>query len=401
MPTFAYIARDQAAQIRRGVEDAPSTAALVNTLRTRGWLVTDIRPASSTTRSYNPFDWLPPRSIDIELSLQQLAVMIRSGLTLLAAIRTVAEQATRSSMRRIWAEVADSIQQGSGLADAMEKHGRFPAMAVHLIRVGEQTGTLEPVLTRAAASMERRRLLRSSLLTAMAYPAVVLVAAIGVAIFMVFYIIPKIKVVLKVLGRKLPAMAQSLVDISEFAQTRLPGILGVVLLLTGGIILLYVTPRGRLFFDRLMLRLPLLGHLLRLSATIQFSYALGTLLRSGVTLVEGLATVGKLLSNRSAMMVVRGAREAVIRGGGLADQLANPWVFMPMLPRMVAVGESAGTLDDVLDEAARFHETQLQVAIRRLSILVEPAVVVVVGGMVGYVYIAFFMAMMAITGSVK
>jgi type IV pilus assembly protein PilC len=164
---------------------------------------------------------------------------------------------------------------------------------------------------------------------------------------------------------------------------------------------LYLTPRGRLFIDRQTLLQPILGYLLRLSATVQFSYALSTLLRSGVTLSEALGTVSGLHSNRYAARVVAAAQDAVNRGGNLSDQLNDRKVYLPMLPRMVAVGETSGTLDDVLDEVAKFHENQLQVAIRRLSVLIEPAVVVFVGGIVGFVYIAFFMALFSVTGSVK
>jgi type II secretory pathway component PulF len=445
MASFSYIARDAAAQLRKGVEEAASATALVASLRDRGWLVVDVRPGSAPrTVKFDPAPWafvalgliaivaglqfkevaryvlfviggliqipavgvlisrrLPPLSGDVEVSFLQLAIMLRSGLTLLSALRTVSEQANRPSMRRVWAAVAQEIQQGAGLGDAMAKHRCFPVMAVQLIRVGEKTGTLEPVLSRAADSMERRRQLRTNLMTAMAYPAIVFFAAIGVASFMILYLIPKLQVVLAALGRKLPPITQALLDVSNFVQDYLPGIVAGILGLVACIVIAYFTPRGRLFFDRLNLRLPLLGYLLRLSATVQFAYALGSLLRSGVTLTEALGTVSSLHSNRQAALTVVAAQDAVNRGGALADQLTNHWVYMPMLPRMVTIGEQSGTLDDVLDEVAAFHESRLQVAIRWLSVWIEPAVVVFVGGIVGFVYIAFFMALFSISGSSK
>jgi type IV pilus assembly protein PilC len=235
----------------------------------------------------------------------------------------------------------------------------------------------------------------------MAYPAIVFVAAIGVAVFMMVYVIPKLQILLNVLGKKLPAITQALLDVSTFVQNYLPAIVGGIVVLTASIVTLYLTPGGRLFIDRLTLRVPILGNLLQLSATIQFSYAMATLLRSGVTLTEALGTVSGLHSNQYAARKVAAAQEAVNRGGTLADQLTDRHVYKPMLPRMVVVGEASGTLDEVLDEVAKFHESQLQVTIRRLSVLIEPAVVVVVGGMVGFVYIAFFMALFAVSGSSK
>jgi type IV pilus assembly protein PilC len=280
----------------------------------------------------------------------------------------------------------------------MAKFRCFSPMVIQLVRVGEQTGTLEPVLNRAAGALERRRILWTQMLTAMAYPAVVCVAAIGVAGYMILGVIPKLQKLLVSLGRKLPAITQALLDVSDFFQVYLPAILGGMVGLILIVTTIYLTARGRLAIDRAALRLPLLGYLFRLSATTQFSYALGTLLRSGVTLVESLRTVAGLHSNRYAGSIVLAARDAVVRGGNLADQLMVPSVYMPMLPRMVAVGEAAGTLDDVLDEVARFHESQLQVAIRRLSVLIEPIIIIVVGGIVGFVYIAFFVALFSVAG---
>src|SRR5262245_43510932 len=171
MPTFTFTARDPAGRPREGTQEAASAAALVNTLRERGWLVLDVKAAGGDAATdwatlLNPFAWLPPKSVDVEVSLQQIAVMLRSGITLLSAMKTVAEQARRPSMRKVWENVAERIQEGSSLADAVGSHACFPHLVVQLIRVGEQTGTLEPVLTRAAESLERRRNLRASLLTA-------------------------------------------------------------------------------------------------------------------------------------------------------------------------------------------------------------------------------------------
>jgi len=406
MPLFSYDARNGAGQPQRGTLEAASAAALVNSLRARGWLVLNVRSADSTTGTdlltlLNPFAWLPPRLVDIELSLQQIAVMVRSGLTLLSSLRTVAEQAPRASMRRVWADVAERIQQGSSLADAMTAHRCFSHTVLQLVRVGEQTGTLDQVLSRAAEALERRRLLRTRVLSALMYPAIVLAAAIGVASFMVLSVVPKLRRFLAALGRRLPAMTQMLVDISDFAERYLPAI-GIGLLgLTGAMILVYRWPPGRLFVDRWLLRLPVVGQLLRLGATVQFAHGLGVLLRSGVTLVEGLRTVEQMHRNQYLAGRVAEARQTVLGGGSLAAPLAERGAYMPMLSRMVAVGESAGTLDEVLEEVARFHDNQLQNAIRQFSAIVEPVIIVVVGSIVGFVYIAFFVALSSAAGGFK
>lgn len=405
MSTFAYVARDRGGRVQRGLEQAESPNAAVAMLRGRGWAVIDVQAAAEVPKSVgemlaaaHPGRWLPPRSIDVELSLNQLAVMLHGGLTLLAAMRTTSEQCRRLSMRRVWEDVGRRVQAGSSFADAMAAHRCFSRLIVQLVRVGEQTGTLEAVLRRGADVLERRRGLRTSLLTALAYPTLVLIAAFGVTGFMVFNVIPKIEVFLSSLGRKLPPMTQSLIDISHYLRQHAVHIVAGAAGLVGLSITLYSWPPGRLFIDRTLLRVPVLGHLLRLAATALFSRALGMLVRSGVTLLEALRTVEGLHRNHFLRQSIAAARDIVIQGGSLAEGLGANRAFLPMLPAMVTVGESTGTLDDVLDETARFHEEHLQAAIRRFSIIIEPVIIVVVGGIVGFVYIAFFMALFAAAG---
>ncbi|HYV38784.1 MAG TPA: type II secretion system F family protein [Gemmataceae bacterium] len=400
MPVFSYVGRDAAGRPQRGTQEAPTAAAVVSSLRQRGWLVLDVRSQSSGGSARGKaFLLLQPRSLSIEISFLQLAVMLRSGLTLLAALKTLAEQNTSRSMAYVWDDVATRIQQGSSLGDAMAAHRCFGHIVVQLIRVGEQTGTLEQVIGRAADTLERRRLLFTQIATALTYPAIVLAAAIAVTAYMVVGLIPKLRVFLNALGRRLPPMTQSLLDISEFATTYGAQIGIGLLVLTVALIALYLWPPSRMIIDRMLLRVPLVGSsILRTAATVQFAHGLGVMLESGITLVEGLRTVQGMHRNRYVAAHVAKTREAVLKGSGLAEPLADGNVFMPMLPRMVAVGEAAGTLDDVLAEVAKFHELQLQITIRRFSTLIEPAIVVVVGTIVGYVYIAFFMAMFAAAG---
>jgi type IV pilus assembly protein PilC len=405
MPNFAFTARDSTGATQRGVLEADSPPAAVQELRDRGWLVLDVR-AEEVTKSLaeqlaalHPRQWLPARSVDVELSLRQIAVMLRSGLTLLESLSQAVEQAQRPAMGRIWRSVAEEIQEGSSLADAMAEHARFSPMVIQLVRVGEQTGNLEPVLTRAADSLEHRRQLLTSTLTALAYPSVVVVAAMGVAAFMALNVIPKLEKFLSTIGRQLPPMTQLLLDIVHaFQAYALYGLLGLAIAIAAGVAL-YFWPPGRFWIDRLSLRIPLIGNLFRLAGTVAFAQSLSALLNSGITLLEGLRTIERLQRNRYLSERVSAARVAVMQGSSLGSPLGAPYAFMPMLSRMVAVGESAGTLDEVLNEVARFYEDQLQRAIKRFSVIVEPVIIIVVGGIVGFVYIAFFMALFAAGGA--
>ncbi|MGE3536613.1 MAG: type II secretion system F family protein [Candidatus Tectimicrobiota bacterium] len=407
MPTFLYTARDAAGRTQRGASEAPSPAALVGDLRARGWLVLDVRAATERPdwrlllARANPLYWLPPRSVDVELALQELAVMLRSGLTLLTALRTVGEHSARHAMRQVWQQVAERIQEGASFAEALSQHRCFSRLVIQLMRVGEQTGTLEQAMGRAAETLERRRQLKASLRTALTYPLIVLVMALGVSAFMVLWVIPKLRNLVTAFGRRLPAMTQLLLDLSAFVQAYMLHGLLLGLALGGLLTLGYLWPPGRLWMDRLGLRIPILGRVFRLAGTTTFAYGLGVLLRSGITLLEGLRTVESLLGNRYLARCVATARERVLQGGSLAEPLASGQAFMPMLPRMVAAGEASGTLDEVLEEVARFHEAQLQSTVRQLSVLIEPIIIVVVGGIVGFVYVAFFLTLFAAAGAVR
>ena len=405
MPAFAFQARDAAGRPQRGSLEAATPSAVAQSLRQRGWLVVNVKAAAEERTlqqqlaAINPMQHLPPRSVDIELSCLQLAVMLRGGLTLLTGLQAVSQQASRPTLRRVWSQVASRLSEGSSFAEAISEAKCFPRLLVQLVRVGEQTGNLEQCIERATQTMEGRRRLRASLLTALAYPMLVLVAAIGVTAFMVVGVIPKLKTFLDGMGKKLPPMTQLLVDISDWVQVYALHIVVGLMILTVSAIVLYFHPSSRLKVDRWLLRVPILGKLFRLAGTASFARALGILVRSGITLLEGLRTAEGLLHNRYLASRVSAARQAVMQGGTLAEPLAAEFAFMPMLGRMVAVGESAGTIDDVLDEVARFHENQLQAAIRQLSALVEPLIIVVVGGIVGFVYISFFLALFSAGGA--
>jgi len=402
MPVFAYNARDRSGRPQTGNQEAPTAANLAESLRARGWLVIAVEVSagkdSELAAALDPRLLLPVRSLDVEIALQQVAVMLRSGLTLLNALKTAADNADRLRLRRILHRVAERIQEGSSFADALAEHRTFSRLVIQLTRVGEATGHLDLVLTRAAEVLERRRLLRLQVLTAVSYPLVTLTAAIGVATFMVVSVIPKLTVFLKAMGRKLPPSTQSLVDISEWIK--LHGMLAgtIILFALATVIAFYFTIAGRLACDKLLLRLPLLGKVFRVAGTALFARAFGILVSSGVTVLEGLQTVEGLGRNRHLNGIVARARQEVFNGGGLSVPLAQRNGFMPMLAHMVAVGEASGTLDDVLDEVARFHEAQLASLIKQLTALAEPAIIVLVGGIVGYVYISFFLAIYAVAG---
>ena len=196
----------------------------------------------------------------------------------------------------------------------------------------------------------------------------------------------------------LPAITQSLLDFSVWVRVNGVTVAAMIFLAVAASIVVYMWPPGRSAIDRWMLRIPVLGKVLRLAGTVTFSSSLGVMLKSGITVLEALRTVEGLHGNTYLAAQVAHAREYVMEGGDLATPLGKKYPFMPMLSSMVAVGENTGQLDEVLDRVTRFHEAQLKAAIKKLSAMIEPMTIVLVGGIVGYVYLAFFMALFAAGG---
>ena len=272
---------------------------------------------------------------------------------------------------------------------------------MQLVRVGEATGNLDTALRGSAEHLERTRQMRLTVLNALAYPAIVTLLAVGVAAYLVLAVIPKIQKYIGGRGRGLPPLTQTLLDVTAFVQAWLPHCAAGLAAAGLALFFIYRWPPGRLALDGFLLKLPVVGGVLRLAGTAVLARGLGVLLESGVTLLDSLQTTERLVGNRALGSRIAAARETVLRGGTLAGALADGRAFMPMLGRMVAVGESAGTLAPVLGEVARFHENQLLVVIRRMSVLIEPVVILVVGGIVGFVYIAFFLALFSLAGGVR
>jgi type IV pilus assembly protein PilC len=398
MPNFAYVARNRAGQEQTGQAQALSANDLAATLRTQGLLVISI--AEDKQRGYghwltrlNPFEYRPFNSKDVEESFRQLAIMLRSGLDLVSALEIVAEY-SRISVRKVWLKVIIRIRAGGNLTDTLGEHKVFNNLIVQMVRMGEQTGNLDKAMLYAAVELEEIRRIRGQLISALTYPLITLLFAIGVTIFMLIGIIPELKKFLQMMGRKLPPITQSLIDVSDWFTTNGPVIIGGVVIVAMVFGVFYYMPWSRLAIDRFLLHLPIIGHILRLSGTVAFARALGALLRSGVRIVDALETVAKLQYNRYLSSCVETARSRVIAGSTLAEPLAMArHAYMPLLHRMVVVGENSGTLDDVLNEVTIYHQEILQRKIRFMSDMIAPVITVLVGGIVGFVYAAFIVAM--------
>ena len=398
MPTFAWIARDEQGRTKKGRREGASDRDVALALRGEGLLPLTVQSLEEVPWYRRPIRVFGPRTIDIEMQLRQLAFMLRTGLSLLAALRVCGEQGTGGGSAHVWRGVADDIRGGSTLHEALLRQRCFSRLTCSLVDVGERSGSLDLVLARSADAMARRRQTSTQVVTALAYPSLVVVLAIATVAFMMISVVPKLAKFLAGLGRQLPPSTQLLVDIANGVTKHL--LVGSIVLLVGtaALAIAWALPRGRLALEAVVLRLPIVGRILKLASVSAFAHNTALLLASGVRLTSALAVVQPLLGSHVARRRLGRARDRVVQGSSLAESLTAERAFSPLVQNMVAVGETSGALDEVLDGVAHHHDEVLREFVRRLGTLVEPVLLVVIGSVVGFIYFAFFMAIYSITG---
>jgi type II secretory pathway component PulF len=405
MPTFSFTARDAAGRWHNGTQIAESTGDLAGVIRARGWALVkaeataDAGNADDTSKKSRGRGIRPARSLDVELGLRMLSTMLEGGLTLLASLKTCADQAAKPRMAGIWDDIHDRIAGGTSFGDAMSNHRVFAKLVVQLTHAGEQSGFLERVLEQAADQLERKRELFVTVFSALMYPIFTATVAIGVGAYLTISVIPEIAKFLQAGNHRLPAITQALLSTSAFInEYLLPIGIGIGSFVVA-VILGYRYRPTAIVMDHILLRIPIVGKIFRLAGTTLFARGLGMLLEAGVPMITALDTSGNMLKNRALSTRVQKAKASVLGGNSLHRPLGAGGEFLPMLTRMIAVGEETGTLSEVLIKVANFHDKQLESYVKRMTLLIEPVMTVIVGFMVGFVYLAFFMAIYSITSA--
>jgi type IV pilus assembly protein PilC len=392
--------RDRTGLERFIEREALSSSDLAAQLRREGMVVlsvTESEGLSLKTKKRHLFSRRRMSTFSVEMGLRQLSSMLSSGVALLLSLRTVSEQSSTKKAKKLWADVADRIYGGSSFSAALEENIKtFGAITVRLAEVGERSGELENAMRRAADQLESARNLRTAVVNALVYPVLTLLMTVGVCTYLVGVVIPKLGEFLNESGAQLPGITQLLIDISHwFADYSF-----YVLFFAIAAVLAWFTVRqnksGREFEDVLLLKLPVVGKILRVAGTAVFSRAMQIMTESGVTLLDSMVSAEKILSNARLKRRINEAHLIILSGGSLSDSLSRAKEFMPMLWHMASVGEVSGSLPGVFEETARFHELQLAITIKRLGILIEPVMIAITAVIVGFVYIAFFMALFAI-----
>ncbi|MDO9282581.1 MAG: type II secretion system F family protein [Methylotenera sp.] len=404
MPMFNYTAVDAKGKESKGAIQSADARAATAQLRSQSLFVVKIKEngpdknagegegLSKDVNFSSLSDLLSVPARDLVFFFKQMSFMLRAGLPVLQALQ-LAETQNNGRLKNVITKMIKDIETGSQLSQAMAKHKEvFPLIAVNLMVAGETTGDIDAIFDRLATHLEKRVALKSQTINAMIYPAVVVVAAFGVVTFLVVKIIPAFAKFFAGRGRDLPPSTQFLIDASDFALKYGLYILGGILLMIIGIVVAYNQPMGRLRIDSFLLRVPVIGKLLTHGAIAELTWSLSMMLRSGLTVFDALKIASNVMANRLISTKLKAASALILTGRDMASSIKTP-AIPELVTQMISVGERTGTLDHVLLELGVFYEAQLQVGVKRLSAMIEPALILVIGGIVGFVYYAFFQAL--------
>jgi type IV pilus assembly protein PilC len=399
MAVFVYQGRTASGN-QNGEIEAPDRSAAVGELRRRSILVTKIAEKSAPKMSFK----FGGKVKDKEMAIftRQFSTMIDAGLPLVQCLNILAEQSESKTLRSVTGQVARHVEAGSTLADALRRHPRtFDDLFTNLVEVGEAGGILDVVLQRLAAYIEKAAALKRKVKAAMVYPCAIIGVALLVVIFMLTFVIPTFAQMFKDLGADLPLPTKIVMMLSDFVR-------GYILLLIAGMIgavmalrSYYRTEGGRATIDALMLKLPVFGTLVRKVAVARFTRTLGTLVQSGVPILDGLRITARTAGNKVVEKAVLQCRAAVTEGKTLADPLRTSGVFPPMVTQMISVGEQTGALDAMLSKIADFYDDEVDTAVSTLTSLLEPIMIVFLGVVVGGLVVAMYLPIFKLVTLVK
>ena len=401
MPKFQWEARTRQGELRKGVMEAETIVEVESRLRGDGLEAGKVKKQAAGININLSFG-SGVTSKDLQIFTRQLATMIDAGLPLVQCLDILASQTDNKQFQRVLMSVKNSVEQGATFKDALGKHPKvFDELYVNLVGAGEVGGILDTILNRLAVYIEKAVKLKAQLKSAMYYPVGILVVAIGVICVMLLKVIPVFEKMYKDMGNaELPKATQVVMKISHGFINQWYVILGVMVGAIAGLVALRRTDRGRLGFDRVVLMIPVVGPTLRKIVVARFTRTLGTLLSSGVPILDALEICGKTAGNKVVQNGVMRTRDRIAEGHDMAGPLAETRVFPTMVVQMIGVGEQTGAMDQMLSKIADFYEEEVDAAVSGLTSLIEPVMMGFLGVVVGGLIIAMYLPIFKLAGTI-
>ncbi len=400
MALFEYSGLTDAGKTVRGIKEADSPKTLRAALRKDGVFLTDVNASSKQLEAEaasRDVKLVGGRitSEDVAIMTRQLATLIGAGIPLVEALTALVDQVEKPRLKKILSQVKQRVNEGAALADALADHPRiFSALFINMIRAGEHSGALDVVLIRLADFTESQSRLRSKLFGTMMYPALMSIVGISIIGVLFVVVIPKVTKIFDDMQATLPLNTRILIGISNFARNYWYLAIGGFFLFAWSSWRFVKTPRGRAWFDRTQLRLPILGPLVRMLAVSRFTKTLATLLKSGVPLLAAMDIVKNVVTNTVLAGVIETARDAIREGESIAAPLKRSGEFPPLVYHMIAIGERSGQLEDMLQNVSQSYDQQVETRISALTSLLEPVMIVMMGGVVAFVVFSILMPIM-------
>ncbi len=405
MPTFTYSARSATGALTQGEIEVPTRNDVVGLLRQQKLIPVKIEQKKTGLGQIDLGDLMGGgvKTRDIVIFTRQFATMINSGLPLVQSLDILAKQSENKKLRQVIEEVLGDVEAGNTLADSLRKHPKvFTDLYVNMVAAGEVGGILDVILLRLASFMEKNDALVRKIKGAMIYPSVIMTVAVAAVAILLIVVIPTFQTMFDSAGVPLPGPTRFVIWMSELLQTKWWLIAGVIAAAVIGLRQYYKTDAGERNIDRLMLSAPVFGNLLRKSAVARFTRTLGTLVASGVSILEGLEITAKTAGNRVIHDAVMESRSSIAGGETISEPLKRSGVFPPMVVQMINVGEQTGGLDEMLSKIADFYDEEVDAAVEALLSAMEPIMIVflgtIVGGMIVAMYLPIFDMMNAVSG---
>lgn len=407
MPTFVYEARDATGQLRKDTIEAANLRAATQRLQEQRMTVIQIKAKAAGAGADGLAGLLSRMKKVDEQALtvfsRQFATMINAGLAMVRCLDILSEQTEDKKLRETLIQVRRDVEGGSTLSNSLAKHPTvFSMLYISMVKAGEMGGVLDEVLERLAGFMEKDFALKKKVKSALTYPVVILLMASGIVFFLVTYILPTFVALFEGMSLALPLPTQILIAVTKGARNPAVMIPLLILLCVGGFMVgQYIkTPAGRKQYDMMKLNIPVFGLLNRKVAISRFCRTLGTLLSSGVPIMQALEIVGRASGNEIIAMTVTKVRESIREGESIASPLGASGMFPPMVTQMVAVGEETGNLDAMLSKIADFYDTEVEYMLASLTSMLEPIMIVGMGGIVGFIVISVFLPLYQLIGNI-
>jgi len=403
MATFRYSARDASGRVVAGAIEAETEVMVVGKLQEMGFFVTSLEKQAARTDLRAGLRRLRKVGMrELTIFARQFATMVNAGLSMVRTLSILEQQTESHKLRGIIGEVRKDVEEGMTLSDSFGKHPEtFSALVVNMVRAGEVGGVLDDVLNRLAFFFEKDLALRQKVRAAITYPAAIFIFAIGVIFFLVFFILPQFIGFFEGMDLVLPLPTRVLIWFTNTLTGFWYVFLGFMLLGLYGLRMYIGTPTGRMNFDRFKLKVPVFGPLVRKVTVSRFTRTLGTLITSGVPIMQALEVVAKAVENKVVAQAIDSVRSSIREGESIALPMQASGLFPPMVVQMTSVGEETGTLDTMLAKVADFYDAEVETTLAQLTSILEPLLIMFLGFVVGFIVLSFYMPLYQLITGIK